>query len=315
MIINGAAEGNLKPVMTWEQAVEWLRREVGQEALVKACYFDDPLLLAAERFHASAEWTATRALMEGAEGRALDIGAGRGIASYALARDGWKVTALEPDPSKLVGAGAVCEIVRQTGLPIAVEKEYSEQLPFPDSSFDLVYGRQVLHHARDLRQTCREIARVLKPGGLMIATREHVISHLEDLPAFLESHPLHRHYGGEHAYLRDEYCSAIRSAGLNVVRTLGPYESPINYFPMTEKQHVAMCVRYLHQRMGFRTRVGRFLAKRLADPGHHLGQLVSAALSRKFDRADQTPGRLYSFVGKKPVVITSMNQPVSSTPV
>ena len=35
-------------------------------------------------------------------GRALDLGAGNGILSYALAREGWSVTAVEPDPSALV---------------------------------------------------------------------------------------------------------------------------------------------------------------------------------------------------------------------
>ena len=35
---------------SWEQAVQWLRQQPDQEALVKDCYFDDPLFQEAERF-------------------------------------------------------------------------------------------------------------------------------------------------------------------------------------------------------------------------------------------------------------------------
>ena len=93
--------------MTWEQAVQWLRDQPDQRVLVKACYFDDPLVEAAERFWQSAEWKAIAALLPPPNGKALDLGAGRGISSYAMAQDGWQVTALEPDPSNLVGAGAI----------------------------------------------------------------------------------------------------------------------------------------------------------------------------------------------------------------
>ena len=93
--------------LSWEQAVEWLRNQPEKNDLVKACYFDDPLVDAAERFYQSLEWTELRKLFPIKKGRALDLGAERGIASYALAKDDWQVSALEPDPSDLVGAGAI----------------------------------------------------------------------------------------------------------------------------------------------------------------------------------------------------------------
>ena len=138
-------------------------------------------------FWQSEEWKAIAALLPPPSGRALDMGAGRGISSYALARDGWQVTALEPDPSDLVGAGAIRALARDTGYTIDIVAEYSEKLPFADATFDVVNCRQVLHHARDLRQTCTEIFRVLKPGGVMIATREHVLTTRADLNMFLSA--------------------------------------------------------------------------------------------------------------------------------
>lgn len=280
--------------MSWEQAVQWLRDQPSQAELVRACYFDDPLPEAAERFWRSPEWQAIAALLPPARGAALDLGAGRGISSYALARDGWSVTALEPDPSTLVGAGAIRALAAASGITITVVSEFAERLPFPDAGFDVVNCRQVLHHARDLWQTCREIHRVLKPGGLMVATREHVISRREDLQAFLDSHALHRFYGGENAFLLAEYLDALRSAGLHVEKALAPLDSPINYFPMSPAQCFEYCTRPAA------AVIGRPAANLLFSQRHLPGRALLRALVGAINRRDQTPGRLYSFVARKP---------------
>ena len=44
--------------ITWEHAVLWLKSQPDQDGLVKACFYDDPLLAAAERFHSGTEWKA-----------------------------------------------------------------------------------------------------------------------------------------------------------------------------------------------------------------------------------------------------------------
>jgi SAM-dependent methyltransferase len=281
-------------MMTWEEAVIWLRRQPDQAALVRACYYDDPLIDAAKRFAGSGEWQAVRALLPGRPGRALDLGAGRGISSYALARDGWRVTALEPDPSGLVGAGAIRSLAAEAGLDITVEGHWGERLPFPDGLFDLVHGRQVLHHAKDLDGFCREVGRVLKRGGIFIGTREHVISRPEDLGAFLEHHPLHRFYGGENAYLLRQYLSAITGGGLSLLKVLGPYDSPINYFPMTDDQWRQECLRPLSRIVGFR------VSRVFTDDRNPIGRWLLRKLAVWRSRSCETPGRPYSFVADKP---------------
>lgn len=279
---------------TWEEAVRWLRDQPAQQELVRACYFDDPLQAAAERFWQSLEWKSIATWLPSNKGHALDLGAGRGISSYALARDGWQVTALEPDPSNLVGAGAIHSLIEQTGFPIEVVGEYSEKLPFQDNSFDVVNCRQVLHHAQDLNQTCKEIFRVLKPGGMMIATREHVLSKKEDLQRFLDSHPLHKFYGGENAYLLDEYLSAMRIAGLKVEKLMAPLDSPINYFPMTSEQFFYHCAGPVILILG------RTFTHMIFSSRHFIGRGLMRMLVRVRNRLDQTPGRLYSFIATKP---------------
>ncbi|NUP10436.1 MAG: class I SAM-dependent methyltransferase [Polyangiaceae bacterium] len=54
-------------------------------------------------------------------------------------------------------------------LPGAVVRADACRLPFADSSFDVVYARSLLHHLPDPSEGVREIARVLKPGGTMVA--------------------------------------------------------------------------------------------------------------------------------------------------
>ncbi len=279
---------------TWENAVRWLREQPEQAALVRDCYYDDPLLAAAVRFAGSAEWQAVRQLLPAHHGRALDVGAGRGIGSYALARDGWDVTALEPDPSPLVGVDAICGLARDAGLTIAVVQEPAETLPFPDRSFDLVYARAVLHHARDVVRLCREVTRVLKPGGRCVATREHVISRAEDVPVFLAAHPLHRLYGGENAYPLAQYTGALTAAGLRLLQTLGPFDSPINYAPMSAEDWRTACTKPL------RLLVGTTTARRLTSDRHAAGRWLLARLASLRSRWDDTPGRLYSFVAERP---------------
>lgn len=278
------------PFSTWEEAVAWLRQQPDQSQMVADCYYDDPLIEAAERYWRSPEWQAVQALLVGRTGLALDIGAGRGIASYALARGGFTVTALEPDPSALVGAGAIRALAGEARLPITVVEEFSERLPFADATFDVVFARAVLHHSRDLEAACREFFRVLKPGGMFLAIREHVISSPDDLPRFLTQHPLHRLYGGEHAYLLGQYHDAIVQAGFALPKTLSPWHSPVNFAPYD----LASLQGELARRAGLGVpRLMHLVRALLALPG--AWSLARALLVR----LDRRPGRLYSFVATK----------------
>ncbi|MCB1202753.1 MAG: class I SAM-dependent methyltransferase [Verrucomicrobiae bacterium] len=276
-------------MITWEEAVEKLRQDPDQRELVLSCYYDDPLAGAARRFEESEEWAAVRELLP-PPGRVLDIGAGRGISSAAFSSSGWMVTALEPDPGNLVGGGAIRALAESSGRPIEVVEDWGESLPFPDESFDLVYGRAVFHHARDLDAFCTEACRVLKPGGKVLMTREHVLSREEDLDQFLNAHPLHRLYGGEAAYTLDRYTRALESGGLSPVRVIGPKSSPINFFPETSKNIRAAL------RLRMSKRIGRI---RGILNGWRRKALVEEALL--WEEKMKVPGRLYTFLAEKPL--------------
>ena len=275
--------------LSWEQAVAWLVAQPDKQELVRDCYYDPLPEAAASRYFQSDEWKAIRALLPPVRGRALDLGAGRGIASYALAKEGWNVVAVEPDPSDFVGGGAICKIAKSEGLPIEVVQEFGEHIPLDSASFDLVIARQVLHHAQDLGALCAEVFRVLKPGGKFLAVRDHVVSSHADLPVFLAIHPLHQLYGGENAYELGQYLDAIRTAGFIVERVLRPFDSVINYAPYT--------------RSSLREELKRRLRKLPLGVG--VARLLDADLILDISltvlsHLDRRPGRLYSFVCSRP---------------
>ena len=67
----------------WEEAVRWLKQQPDQQELVRDCFYDDPLLEAAQRYSISNEWTEIRNIIGGGDKRsALDLGAGRGITYF-----------------------------------------------------------------------------------------------------------------------------------------------------------------------------------------------------------------------------------------
>ena len=97
-------------------------------------------------------------------GRALEIGAGTGYFSLNLLQAGVIGEAVCTDISQ----GMLDELERSAerlGLAVSTARCDAQQLPFPDDSFDLVFGHAVLHHLPDLDAAFREFRRVLRPGG------------------------------------------------------------------------------------------------------------------------------------------------------
>lgn len=273
-----------------EEAVRILRNDPNYAPMLFDAYLDEDREAAVSRFACSREFESVLAILRKylSGGLLLDLGAGRGIASDAFAQHGFAVVALEPDEGRELGAGAIRSGIGSDSS-VSVVAGVGESLPFKDSVFDVIYLRQVLHHFANLELGLSEIARVLKPGGVMAATREHVVDDDEQLQQFLDSHPIHVLAGGEGAFSLPRYINSIRSAGLQELNVIGPWESVINAFPAVEDDSsLATYPRHL-------------LEKRFGSIGSLLGKakLVQAILWKRLNRP--VAGRMYSFVAQKPL--------------
>lgn len=91
--------------------------------------------------------------------RVVDLGAGTGKLTESLTGLGTEVTAVEPDP------GMLAELHRQFPGVQAIGGS-AEEIPVPDASVDAVVAGQAMHWF-DMPRAVPEIARVLRPGGVM----------------------------------------------------------------------------------------------------------------------------------------------------
>ena len=102
--------------------------------------------------------------------RVLDVGCGSALFDIALARRGAIVVGLDISESALALGR---QRVSTMGLESQVSLErcdVSRSVPYPDGSFDYVFSNCVLEHIPDDATAIMESARVLRPGGLFIAT-------------------------------------------------------------------------------------------------------------------------------------------------
>ncbi len=229
-----------KESMTWDETIKYIRTIPDLKKLVEEAYLEEDLTLNCERFKNSEEYHQTIAIINQYAPRAqsiLDIGSGNGISAISFALDGYTVTVLEPDPSEDVGAGAIRKLKNHFGIKhLEIYEQFAEDINFSNDLFDIVYIRQAMHHANNLKKFITECARVLKPGGLLLTIRDHVIFNECEKQFFLSIHPLQKFYAGENAFSPAEYRSAMTGAGLIIIRELQYYDSVINYFPLPKSR-------------------------------------------------------------------------------
>jgi SAM-dependent methyltransferase len=99
--------------------------------------------------------------------RALDLGCGEGHEALALAGLGYRVEACDLEPRAAWSSNARAGRVRFfTGD--------AEKVKRPSNRFDLVYEKDMLHHALDPVAALREMARLAKPGGKVLVVEANL---------------------------------------------------------------------------------------------------------------------------------------------
>jgi SAM-dependent methyltransferase len=124
----------------------------------------EPARHAAADFHAAGAHTV------------LELGAGHGRDALFFAREGFTVHATDFSATAL---GQLTAGARESGISDRVTTtvhDVRDPLPLPDASVDAVFAHMLLCMAlstREIQAAVDEIARVLRPGGLLVYTVRH----------------------------------------------------------------------------------------------------------------------------------------------
>ena len=151
--------------------------------------------------------------------RLLDLGSGGGRHAHEAYRRGAEVVACDTDQGELRSVGGMAAAMREAGeapatahaRPVAGD---GTAMPFGNEVFDRVIAAEVLEHIRDDQRALHEIARVLRPGGLLAVT---VPAWLPERICWRLSDAYHDVPGGHvRIYTRPELEAKLRRAGLTV---------------------------------------------------------------------------------------------------
>jgi len=145
-------------------------------------------------------------------GRVLDAGAGTG-ANLSHVNDAWAATpAGSAAPPRSFGIDHAFEAIQfcaSRRLP-RMSQASAEALPFLSESFDLATSHDVLYCLPDDERACRELFRVLRPGGLLYVT-------VAAYPWLYSEHDRATH--GLRRYSRADLLGKLARAGFEVERT------------------------------------------------------------------------------------------------
>ncbi|MEW6515920.1 MAG: class I SAM-dependent methyltransferase [candidate division FCPU426 bacterium] len=167
----------------------------------------------------------------------LEIGTGPGVVAHILRRAGLQL--------------ATCDVNPELGADICADVR---RLPLPDNAVDFALCCQVLEHLpfAELGSAVAELARVSRTRVLIsVPYSARVVYLLSKLP-FGRKRGWTMHFSwppvtapmvaghhweiGRPGYSKRKFINAIRAAGVKIVRTFTPVETPGNLFCLLAKQ-------------------------------------------------------------------------------
>ena len=197
---------------------------------------------------------------------ALDIATGGGHTARTIAPHVANVTVTDLTPKMLEKAKAF--LLEQGVTNARFEVADAESLPFSDASFDRVTCRIAPHHFPDIAQAVREVARVLKPGGLFLLVDNSAPSEPE-LDIFSNKVEKWRDPSHGRACTQEEWLEFFAQAGLEVelaerFRRVHNYDDWTARAQMAAKEKAALEAYMLDSGPQFR----EYFAFNIAEDGH-----------------------------------------------
>lgn len=152
-------------------------------------------------------------------GRVLEIGAGAAWLSAELSKLPKVVEVVTTDFSPELLREQVpktFKLLKAHEAKITRMPADFHKLDFPNNHFDFVVCSAVLHHAGNMLTVLRELRRVLKPGGQVVALREPVWPLMKRKPRSTPDSRRSRHGAPAQAYRLEEYRDFFTRAGLEL---------------------------------------------------------------------------------------------------
>ena len=167
--------------------------------------------------------------------RVLDVAAGTGIVSLAMARQAGQVDALDLEPEMIAVLREKAAASNVDNISYHVQSAY--ELDFAEGIFDAVVILNSLHVMKNPETALREALRVLKPSGVLLAPTYCHAETQDNLERYLHwaSKSEHRSH---HLFTCDGLCALIAGCDFEVKKR-GTFE--INY----EEQSQGMMLGYV----------------------------------------------------------------------
>ncbi len=150
--------------------------------------------------------------------RILEIGCGDGtLWSENMAKLPQNISVVLSDISE----GMLRDVRRRIGNDsrFAFQAFDCHRIPFASDSFDLVIANHVLFYCKDISKVCREVSRILVPGGRFLCST-YGASHMQEITALVQEFDSRIQLSGDALYAR---------FGLeNGAKILAPYFSDIS---------------------------------------------------------------------------------------
>jgi len=165
-------------------------------------------------------------------GRLLDVGCGNGAYTVQLASHFRRVDAIDVEPEHLKELEGHLA-AEPPSSKVDVHRMSAEAIDFGSETFDAVTAIEVLEHVVHLPAAMREIARVVKPGGLLYVSVPNRLFPLEThtvvlpgsrreiagrlMPLLPYVKPLHRRLAKARNFSDDELVAAASAVGFTTV--------------------------------------------------------------------------------------------------
>jgi ubiquinone/menaquinone biosynthesis C-methylase UbiE len=96
--------------------------------------------------------------------RLLEIGYGSGVLMPELAKRAAELCGIDPH----LMPREVEQALARHGIRASLVTGSAESLPYPDAHFDCAVSVSAMEYVEDIEKACRELVRVLRPGGVFV---------------------------------------------------------------------------------------------------------------------------------------------------